>query len=151
MQRHGLESETLVKADPWEASWGLRGWDLQVCDRFARAIEADPKTPSRHRVALHSALHTACTTEGHTFVPWGDLLSQSSQSLAVPTWAESPDSASLESAAREMEARGLLVIDEVGEGGGNTSHKSSISDSARCYSRQLFDAEVRARIWVCQA
>lgn len=127
----------VVSADPWKAGERIHGWSLSQIDKFAQKVGASPELPSRVEFVFRDTLTRCCYKEGHSFLPWNYLLSESRKYLTVAGWVKEPPLEKLEDALKSLEDKCKFVLENE-----NRTSEGNFDGNMRVYLRRLYDAEV---------
>ena len=81
-KKYGEEIVPMIEENPYFLSREVRGYGFERCDRIARTMGYDPKSPFRIQEGLIHAL-TKASSEGHCFLPLEELIVQTISLLSI--------------------------------------------------------------------
>lgn len=73
-QRYGENAVELVKADPYRLAREVEGIGFLTADEIARQLGTDLEAPERLKAAVLYVLNQKADSEGHVFLPAGELI-----------------------------------------------------------------------------
>jgi len=81
-KKFGEEIVQKIEENPYFLATNVRGYGFERCDRIARSMGYDPKSPFRIQEALIHVL-TLSNLEGHCFLPLEELISRTISFLTI--------------------------------------------------------------------
>ena len=123
-QRYGENAVELVKADPYRLAREVEGIGFITADEIARKLGADMEAPERLKAAVLYLLNQKADSEGHAFLPAGELIT-SAMTFLNRSGGQPVRGPRLADAVEVLVEQGFLVRDE----------------GHLIYRRELYDAE----------
>lgn len=81
-KKYGEEIVEKIEQNPYFLAKEVRGYGFERCDRIARSMGFDPKSPFRMQEALLHVLDQA-SNEGHCFLPLNELIVRTGSLLTI--------------------------------------------------------------------
>lgn len=81
-KKYGEEIVEKIEQNPYFLAKEVRGYGFERCDRIARSMGFDPKSPFRMQEALLHVLDQA-SNEGHCFLPLNELIARTGSLLTI--------------------------------------------------------------------
>jgi exodeoxyribonuclease V alpha subunit len=139
-QAYGDDAAQLVRENPYRLADEIHGIGFVTADSLRVMLGIGPTSPFRLHAALRYLLDQVARTEGHVYLPLGELVDRTARQLderraTTGRWEPDP---SLVAALREYISVFTSSDDAAVEPG---SSGDLGADDASVYSRELYDAE----------
>jgi len=148
-EAYGDDAARLIRTNPYRLCDDIRGIGFVTADSLRLMLGIAPTAPFRLHAGLKYVLSTSARTDGHAFLPLGELVDRTARQLderGAPRGQSEPDPV-LVAALRSYLPRFVTSPDaraDLGPSG------DLAGDDARVYGRDLFDAELLAATRLAQ-
>jgi exodeoxyribonuclease V alpha subunit len=139
-EAYGSDAAQLVRENPYRLADDIHGIGFVTADSLRVMLGIAPTSNYRLHAALKYVLSTVARTEGHVYLPLGELADRTARQLderRATSGRWEPDAALVDALRAYLPQFALSedACSEVGPSG------ESAADDARVYSRELYDAE----------
>jgi exodeoxyribonuclease V alpha subunit len=139
-EAYGSDAAQLVRENPYRLADDIHGIGFVTADSLRVMLGIAPTSIYRLHAALKYVLSTVARTEGHVYLPLGELADRTARQLderRATSGRWEPDAALVDALRAYLPQFALSedACSEVGPSG------ESAADDARVYSRELYDAE----------
>jgi exodeoxyribonuclease V alpha subunit len=146
-EAYGDDTARLVRENPYRLADDIHGIGFVTADSLRLMLGIGPTSPFRLHAALKYVLSLVARTEGHVYLPLGELVDRTARQLderraATGRWEPDPELV----AALRVYVPGFASSDDARVDVGPSGDPQA--DDARVYARELYDDEswVAARL-----
>ncbi len=142
-EAYGDDAARLVRENPYRLADEIHGIGFLTADSLRVMLGVGPTSPFRLHAALRYTLEQVARSEGHVYLPLGELVDRTARQLderraTTGRWEPDP---SLVTALRDYLPAFTTSEDAAADVGASADPSA---DDARIYSRELYDAECDA-------